>query len=229
MTHILIILWPDSETKSCWCEDADQIIIEGKEHEKDNEDQSDLLGYLHFFDTDGFPQNCFQAQKKKMAPIEDGNRKEVDDTQVNAEDGHEEDKTQQSPSGLLSSQLGDHDGSTDCLCRNYSFDQFHDGHHCEFDSEPGLGKSFADCLKGADPLDDDFFTWGNADNKRLSLFPEDIFLCGRFWGDLDVKDLTLPFYLEKKFLSFAIADDFGEILPFRYGFSIDGQDKIPLF
>ena len=34
-------------------EDPEEIVVKGKEHQQDNEDESDLLGDFHFLDTDG--------------------------------------------------------------------------------------------------------------------------------------------------------------------------------
>ena len=59
--------------------------------------EADLLGDFHLLDTDGSSQNRLQSKKEEMASIEDGDREEIDDSEVDAEDGHEEEQTQQSP------------------------------------------------------------------------------------------------------------------------------------
>ena len=40
---------------------SDQVIIEGEEHQEDDEDQADLLGNLHFLDTERSSQNGLQS------------------------------------------------------------------------------------------------------------------------------------------------------------------------
>ena len=61
--------------------------MKGKEHQEDDEDESDLLGNFHLLDTDGSSQNRFQSKKKKMASVENRDRKEIDESEVDAEDG----------------------------------------------------------------------------------------------------------------------------------------------
>ncbi len=44
-----------------WRKYSDQVVVEGKDHQEDDEDQTDLLGYLHFLDTEGSSQNGLQS------------------------------------------------------------------------------------------------------------------------------------------------------------------------
>ena len=108
---------------------SDQVIIKGEEHQEDDKDQTDLLGHLHFLDTDGPSQNRLQSQKEEVASIENMDGEKVDDPEVDAEDSHEESKVDKPFFCLLPCQLGNHDRSANRLCRDHPFDQFHDRDH----------------------------------------------------------------------------------------------------
>ena len=58
-----------------------------------------------------------------MASVEDGNRKEDNHSEVDADDGREDSQTQQSPSGLFAGHLSDHDGAADFLGWDDSLDE----------------------------------------------------------------------------------------------------------
>ena len=79
--------------KPFWGEQADQVIIEGEEHQEDDENQADLLSDLHFPDAEGLSQDGLQGQEKEVTSIQDRNRKEIDHPEIDAEDGGEEDQT----------------------------------------------------------------------------------------------------------------------------------------
>ena len=48
------------EAKSSRREDSEEVIIEGKKHQEDDEDQADLLSNFHLLDADGPSQNSLQ-------------------------------------------------------------------------------------------------------------------------------------------------------------------------
>ena len=87
-------------------EDPDQIVVKGEKHQEDDEDQADLLGLLHFLDADGLLQNRFQSQEGKISSVKDGDGEEVDDPEIDAQDGHEEDQAGQSLSWLVLQPIG---------------------------------------------------------------------------------------------------------------------------
>jgi len=51
------------------------------------------LRYFSLAFTEGFPENTFNEEKQQMAAVENGNGKQVEDTQVDAQDGDEKDDT----------------------------------------------------------------------------------------------------------------------------------------
>ena len=83
-----------SEFKSSGGDDPEDVVIKGKDHQKDDEDQADLLGDLHLLETDRFPKMASSARKRKWPPSRIGNGKEIDDPEIDAEDGHEEGEAQ---------------------------------------------------------------------------------------------------------------------------------------
>ena len=67
-------------------EDADQVVVKGKEHQKNDQDQSDLLGDFHLLDTDRFSQDGFQSQEQEVASVENRDGKEIDQPEVDTQD-----------------------------------------------------------------------------------------------------------------------------------------------
>ena len=125
-------------------DEPEDVVVKGENHQKDDEGQADLLGDLHLLEADRFSKNGFKGQKEEMASIEDRDGKEIDHSEVDTEDGHEEGKTHESSFRLLSGQLGDQDRAANRLCRDDPFNQFHDGDDGQFDRTPCLSKPHAD-------------------------------------------------------------------------------------
>src|SRR5208337_2883513 len=83
-----------------------------------------------------------------MASVEDGNRKEVDHSEVDADDGREDSQTQQAPSGLFAGHFSDHDGAANFLGWNDPLDEFYNPYDSQFNHLPGLSKPTTDGYKG---------------------------------------------------------------------------------
>ena len=143
-----------SEFEAFGGDESKDVIIKGEDHQKDDQDQTDLLGNLHLFNADRFPENRFEDQEDEMASVEDRDGEEGDDPEVDAQDGHEEDQTCQPSLGLFAGQLSNQDGAPDGLCRDDPLDQFPNGNHRQLGGAPSLSKSHAYGNNGIDFLND---------------------------------------------------------------------------
>src|SRR4030042_2024485 len=164
-----------------------------------------------------------------MASIENGDGKEVDHSEIDAEDGHEKRQAQKASPCLFSSHLGDQNGTSDRLSRNHPLDQFDNSDQGQLDPLIGLNKTIPQGDQRVDLLDENITRVGDTDHKGRYLFSEKVFHGRRFWGDPDLERLAIAFYPEHQFLSLATADDSREVLPFLYFLAIDGEDEISLF
>ena len=162
-----------------------------------------------------------------MAPIEDWDREEVNHSEVDTENGHEQDKTHQPSSGLFSSHLSDQDRATDCFRWNDPLNEFHNAHDGQFNALPGLKDSLPHSHQGADLADQDFLGGRDSDHENGFLFSEEVFHFGGLRSHLCFDGVTLPFQAKGQFFPPTVANDPGEIIPRRDIFSINRLNDIP--
>ena len=69
---------------------AAKLVLEGVEHEADQQEDADLLRDLPAADTDWPTHHGLQCKEGQVAAVEDGDREQVQDTQVDTEDSDQE-------------------------------------------------------------------------------------------------------------------------------------------
>src|SRR4030042_2861460 len=78
-----------SEPISSRKEDPAEIVVKGKDHQEDDENESDLLGDFHLLYTDGSSQNCFHHKKEDMSSVENRDREKIDEPKIDTQNGDE--------------------------------------------------------------------------------------------------------------------------------------------
>ena len=68
------LLYATLELGAAGGEDPDQIIVKGEKHQEDDQDEADLLSFLHLLDADGSLQNQFQSEEGEIASVKNGDR-----------------------------------------------------------------------------------------------------------------------------------------------------------
>src|SRR5918992_2450819 len=68
--------------------DAQQVVIEGGEHEGHQQEQTDLGGDLLFARANRVPPQTFHGEKQNVPAVEDRDGEQVEDTQADAEHRH---------------------------------------------------------------------------------------------------------------------------------------------
>ena len=72
-------------------EDTLKVVPEGEDHHSDQEYQPDLLSNLPLALPERLAQDALNQEKEQVPTVEDRNREEIEDTEVDAEDGNQED------------------------------------------------------------------------------------------------------------------------------------------
>src|SRR5947208_8980929 len=75
------LTWPEVE----------DVVSEGVEHQADQEKNPDLLGQLAAADAQGLALHRFDREEREVPAVEDRDRQEIEHTEVDAEDGEQED------------------------------------------------------------------------------------------------------------------------------------------
>ncbi len=101
--------------ESLCLDNAEDVVVESEDHEHDEEGQPDLLGDIDDLVGNLAAYDNFNKRKKDMAAVEDRNGKEVQDTQIDADEGHEGDEAPEAVLCVLSRKLQDRDRPSELL------------------------------------------------------------------------------------------------------------------
>src|SRR3990167_706457 len=103
------------------------IVVEGVNHDHDQDKNSDLLGPFSMLQFDWATQNPLQEEKEQVSTIQHGYRQKIQYSEVNAQYGDKKEKASQTLSGLLTRHLRDQEGSPKSFWRNLTFDHLEKG------------------------------------------------------------------------------------------------------
>jgi len=113
-----------------------------------------------------------------MPSVQDRNGEDIQDHQVDADHGHEEDQAQGSRLGLLPGQLSDENGTADRFGRDLSLKDFDDADGREFGDPPALDDRPVGGGKGIEALDEGASRRGNPDQAHAHFIAKNVLLGG---------------------------------------------------
>jgi hypothetical protein len=112
-------------------------IVDGHHHDENRQKKEPgLLRHITLLEADGPAQNQFNDKKENQSAVKDRNGEQVEDPQVDADDGKERHKIAHAFLRDLPGQLADHDGAADSLDGYDPLKELHDGQDGEFDDLP---------------------------------------------------------------------------------------------
>src|SRR5574337_158862 len=104
---------------------AKDVVVEGKNHQGHQQGQSNLLGHLPLLQADRFTANGLNQREKQVSPIQNRDRKQIQDRQVDGQQRRKEQKIQDAQTRLLAGHLRHKERSADCLGRDNALDQLY--------------------------------------------------------------------------------------------------------
>ena len=121
------------------------------------------------------PFDGLYEKEKQMTTIQNGYGQQVDDCQIDTNQGNEKNEITDPRFGLISSHFSNHDGSADGIGGDIAGNQFADDDHHQFDDIVGLFETLGHRLKWIELLDIKFAAAGNTDDIAFDIFAEYVF------------------------------------------------------
>src|SRR5687767_3474143 len=103
-------------------EDTFEVVPKGKDHDAHEQNQADLLRKLTLSLPQRFAQNAFDQEEKQVTAIENGDRQQIQDTQVDAEERDQKNYIGRTLGGGFSGNFRDGQWATDVFARDIAND-----------------------------------------------------------------------------------------------------------
>ncbi len=92
-------------------EEPVNVVPKGTDHDAHKENEANLLGEFPLPFSKGASEDSLEGKEQKMTAVEVWDREQIQDTQIDAKDGHEECHIGSPSFGSLAGNARDHDWS----------------------------------------------------------------------------------------------------------------------
>ena len=142
-----------------------------------------LCAHSIFFWPRGRPISPSIGEEDDMSAVENRDGKQIQDCQIDADQGDEMNQIEHSFVGLLACHLRNQNRTAQGLHGNHSFHEFADGDNKELAQMPGLDHAVIDGIEGICLLHGNLAGSSDADNRALDGLSEDVIDLGHAGSD----------------------------------------------